>query len=188
MKNNSVMIQAGDSPEAKVRTMNTRNKPSSEAGRSNQSNDKLITEGDENFFKYLDWQGLANEPNLLVLPSRLHYYYDYEELKEVTTLINMKKLNLIKHLDDFFQTICNVLSPKTNFIGCFTDRKNQKDNSVTSRFYKRFINFLDSKTDVEIDKKDISKLLESHGFEIIDMREINGLTYFRSQNNGRRAS
>jgi hypothetical protein len=48
--------------------------------------------------------------------------------------------------------------------------------------YKKFINFLDSRIDIEIDSKDISKLLESHGFKIMDMTEINGMTYFRTQN------
>ena len=188
MGNNSVMLQSVNISENTVRTNIDRTNPSSKGAESNPVIDKLITEGDETFFNYLDWHGLANEPNLLVLPSRLHYYYDHEELKGVTTVINMKKLNLIKHLDVFFHTICNVLSPKTNFIGCFSDRKTQTGDSLSSRYYRRFINFLDSRTDIEIDKKDISRLLESHGFVIIDMREINGLTYFRTQNSGRRAS
>jgi hypothetical protein len=58
---------------------------------------------------------------------------------------------------------------------------------MTSRFYKRFLNFLDSRIDVEIDRKDFSMQLESHGFKIIDMTEINGLTYFRTQNYTRTA-
>jgi hypothetical protein len=48
---------------------------------------------------------------------------------------------------------------------------------------KRRINYLDSKIEIETDKIDVSRLLESHGFKVIDMTEINGLTYFRSQNN-----
>jgi hypothetical protein len=105
-------------------------------------------------------------------------------LEGVTTLINLKKLNMIEHLDSFLYTVSNVLSPKSNFIGCFSDRKTQKNNGLAMRIYKRFINFLDSRTDVEIDKKDVSKLLESRGYKVIDMTEINGLTYFRSQNIG----
>lgn len=35
---------------------------------------------------------------------------------------------------------------------------------------------------MEIDSKDFSRLLESHGFKVLDMTEINGLTYFRTQN------
>lgn len=145
----------------------------------------LENEVDENFMNYLSWHGLANEDKLLILSSKLHYYYDYEELKEVTTLISLKKLNLVKHLDDFLQSIYSGLSPKANFVGCFADRKSEK--SITTRFYKRFINFLDAKIDTEIDKKHISKSFESHGFKVMDMTEINGLTYFRTQNLNRTA-
>jgi hypothetical protein len=143
---------------------------------------KLVAEVDENFLNYLDSHGLTDEDNLLVLSSRLHYYYDYEELKEVTTLINLKKLNLVKHLDDFLHTLCDGLSPRTNFIGCFADTKTQKGVRLTSRLYKRFLNFLDAKSEVKIESKEFSRRLESHGFKVIDMTEINGLTYFRTQN------
>jgi hypothetical protein len=182
MEDISVLQRTGKTTDKKVRTNLSRPKLSPETTKNNPVLDKRLTEGDENFLDYLRRHGLANEANLLVLSSKLHYYYDSEELKEVTTLINLKKLNLIKHLDDFLHTLCIGLSPKTNFIGCFSDRKSQKGISMTSRMYKRFINFLDSKIDIEIDSKDISRLLESHGFKIIDMTEINGLTYFRTQN------
>jgi hypothetical protein len=145
---------------------------------------KLFDESDKNFINYLNRQGLVNEPNLLVLPSSNHYYYDNSELKSVTTLINLKKLNRINHLDSFLNTISGVLSPKTNFIGCFYDSKVQQEVGIASRMYKRFINFLDSKTDNEIDKNDVSKLLESIGYKVMDMTVINGLTYFRTQNLG----
>ena len=141
----------------------------------------MISEGDENFLYYLQGQGLADDTNLLVLSSKRHYYYDSEELKDVTTLINLKKLNLIKHLDEFLNTLCYGLSPKTNFIGCFTDRKSQKGHGMTSRIYNKIVNFLDSRTEIEIDGKEISKLLESVGFKVKNMTEINGLTYFLSQ-------
>jgi hypothetical protein len=144
----------------------------------------LIGEGGENFFNYLEWHGLTNDDNMLVLSSRHHFYYDPNELQSVRTLINVKKLNLIKNLDTFLQSIVYVLSPESNFIGCFADWKAQKGSGITSRMYKGFINFLDAKIDVDFDQKDVLKLLESHGFKVIDMTEINGLTYFRAQNIG----
>ncbi len=145
-------------------------------------NDKLVQEVDDSFRNYLNRHDLANEDNLLVLSSNLHYYYDYEELKEVKTLINLKKLNLVKHLDDFLHTLSNGLSPMTNFIGCFYDVKTQEGVSMTSRLYKRLLNFVDSKFDIEISGRNFSRRLESHGFTVIDMTVINGLTYFRTQN------
>lgn len=141
----------------------------------------LIAEGGENFFNYLECHGLANEDNMLVLSSRHHYYYDPNELQSITTLINVKKLNLIRHLDSFLQSIVHVLKPESNFIGCFSDWKTQKDSGFSSRMFKGLINFLDAKTDVDFDRHEVSKLLESHGLKVIDMTEINGMTYFRAQ-------
>jgi hypothetical protein len=145
----------------------------------------LEDEVDENFKNYLSWHGLSDEDNLLILSSKLHYYYDYEELKEVTTLISLKKLNLVKHLDEFLTTLYTGLSPKANFIGCFADVKSEK--SMATRIYKRLINFLDAKIDTELNSRDISRRFESHGFKVVDMTEINGLTYFRTQNLNRTA-
>jgi hypothetical protein len=159
-------------------------KRTAKAGKATPVIDNLIAEGGENFFHYLNGLGLANEANMMVLPSNHHYYYDHSELEGVTTLVNVKKLNLINHLDSFLQTVSDVLSPKTNFIGCFEDSKSEKDSGRSSRLYKKFINFLDSKTDNDIDKNDVSRLLESRGYKVIDMTEINGLTYFRTQNLG----
>ena len=156
----------------KVRKNFKRDKLSSEKTMVSHGMDKLIAEVDGNFFHYLNRLGLGNEANLLVLPSSNHYYYDNSDLKDVTTLINLKELNLIDHLDSFLNTVYDVLSPKTNFIGCFYDRKTQKGTGFTSRIYKRFINFLDSKVDNEINQRD----------KIIDMTEINGKTYFMTQN------
>jgi hypothetical protein len=178
----SVLQRPVTTADRKVRTNLKQTKVQPETRKNILVPDRLIAEVDENFINYLNWHGLATEDNLLVLSSKLHYYYDYEELKDVTTLINLKKLNLIKHLDDFLHTLCNGLSPKTNFIGCFSDRKTQKGVNIISRLYKKFINILDSKIDVDIDSRDFSRLLESHGFKIIDMTEINGLIYFRTQN------
>jgi hypothetical protein len=148
---------------------------------SNMVIDKLKTEDGEHFYNYLKCQGLENEVDILTLSAKHHYYYDQSDLESVTTLVCLKRLNRINHLDRYLQSICFSLTPKTNFIGNFTDFKTQKNSGLTTRLYKVLINFLDDKTDVEIDKNYVSKLLESKGLKVIDMREIEGLTYFRSQ-------
>src|ERR1035437_7117645 len=187
MEDISVLKRPVTTTNRKGRINLSTTKISPEARKNNLVPGKLSGEVDENFINYLNQHGLANEDNLLVLSSKMHYYYDYEELKEVTTLINLKKLNLIKHLDDFLQTLYNGLSPRTNFVGCFYDKKTQRRVSMTQRLSRKFLNFLDSRIDIDIDRNDFSKLLESHGFKIIDMTEINGLTYFRTQNYRRAA-
>jgi hypothetical protein len=188
MENISLMEKQRTSTDNKNRNiLNTREKVSKVVPKNNEVPEKLAAEVDENFLNYLNGHGLVNEDKLLILSSKSHYYYDFEELKDVTTLINLKKLNLVKHLDDFLKSLYDGLAPKTNFVGCFTDRNTQNGVSKTYRLYKKFLNFLDSKIDMEIDSKDFSRVLESHGFKVIDMTVINGLTYFRTQNH-RRAS
>jgi hypothetical protein len=182
MEDISVLQKTRIAKDKKVRVNYGEAKHSTEVNKTSPVTDRLISQVDENFYNYLNCLGLANEPNLMVLPSSQHYYYDNEDLKGITTLINLKKLNLIKQLDDFIYTVYNIISPKTNFVGCFTDWRTQKGMSLFSRMYRRFINFLDLKVDIEIEKKDILRLFQSHGFKVIDMTEINGLTYFRTQN------
>jgi hypothetical protein len=188
MENISTLNVTGKISEKSIMRNSDRTIAKQEKTVENPVMSDLIAEGGENFFNYLEWHGLTNDDNMLVLSSTRHYYYDPNELQAVTTLINVKKLNLIKNLDTFLNSIEYVLSPESNFIGCFADWKTQKETGITSRMYKGFLNFIDSKIDVDYDKKDVSKLLESHGFKVVDMTEINGLTYFRARNLGMQAN
>jgi hypothetical protein len=180
MEYNSVLTRTNITSDVKIST----NSESISVPHKTNTNpvDELIKDSDAGLFDYLQWHGLANEPNLLVLPSCSHYFYEPDDLKGVRTLINQKKLNLIKELNDFLNNVYNILSPKTNFIGYFSARKTEKGISLSSRMYKKFVNFLNSKFEIEIDKDDFLRLLESHGFKVMDMTEINGLTYFLTQN------
>jgi hypothetical protein len=146
------------------------------------ANFSLTAESGKNFFHYLKSFNLSMGPDLLILPPNNHYYYDENDLKSVRTFTNIKKLNLIKDLDTFLHTLFGILPPNVNFIGCFADSKTLKGNGFLPGLLTRFKNLLDSKTDYNMDKKDVSELLEKFGFKVIDMTEMNGLTYFYSQN------
>jgi hypothetical protein len=145
----------------------------------------MFAEAGENFFRYLKNIGLSKDSDLIVLSSKHHYYCDRNELKSVRTLINLKKLNLIKHLDMFLFTLNHILPQNANFLGCFSDNKALKRSKFQfyqpSRLLNRIINFLDSSTDHKMDKNEVSEILERNGFKIVDMTEMNGLTFFYSQ-------
>ena len=79
-------------------------------------------------------------------------------------------------------TVSCILPESVNFIGCFSDSKPFKWDGFLSELSTRLTNIMDSKTDHNIDKKDVSGLLEKSGFKVVDMTEINGLTFFYSQN------
>jgi len=145
-------------------------------------NFSLMAQEGKNFLRYLKSFNLSDGPDLLILPTNNHYYYDEHELRSVRTLINLKKLNLIKDPDTFLHTLYRILPPDVNFIGCFSDSKTLKEDGFLSGLSTRFNNLLDLKPDHIMDKKNVSELLEKYGFKVVDMTEMNGLTYFYSRN------
>jgi hypothetical protein len=145
----------------------------------------LIAEDGDNFFRYLKTLGLTREKNLVVLSSRRHYYYDEEEMKNVKTLINLKKLNLIKYLDEFLYTLVNILPENSNILGCFNDCNTELKNGVSIlhpiKMLRHRINILDLRIERTLNKKIVSDILMAHGFKISDITEMNGITYFCAQ-------
>jgi hypothetical protein len=163
----------------------------------------LTAEGSENFISYIEWLGLAKDPNLVVLSSIYHYYYDAEEMNNVKTVINLKELNQIKQINSFLHTIFHILPQKSHFIGCFVDNKkingfalknnsssyhktrssDDIENGIVSRipFLNMLYSLMDSKTNKYMSGRIVTLLLEDHGFKVLDMTELNGLTYFCAQ-------
>jgi len=145
----------------------------------------LIAEGGFDFFRYIKSLGMSKENNLIVLSSKHHYYYDESDLKGVNVLVNLKRLNLIKHLDLFLSSLVRLLPPDTKFVGYFSEDSAKKENMFHPKrllgFISKFEKFLDSKTENSMNSKEVSRILESNGFKIVNMTSINGHTYFYSQ-------
>lgn len=163
----------------------------------------LIAEGGESFYNYVDWIGLIRDPNIVVLSSVHNYYFDNNDMKDINTVINLKQLNRIKNIDVFFHSIFNIIPSRSNFIGCFLDNKTQYgfainnimaqykaknkidpfENGITSRipFLNTVYNLMDSKTNRYLTGNNVSLSLEKHGFQVQDMTELNGLSYFHAK-------
>lgn len=142
----------------------------------------LQVEDGKNFFRYLRIFNLSKDPDLLILPPNNHYYFDEHELGHIKTLINLKNLNLIKDLDSFLFSLGRMLPSDANFLGYFSYNKlSLMSDSLISGLYSRFNNFLDFRKDHNLDEKEITGRLKKYGFHIVDMTEMNGLTYFYSR-------
>jgi hypothetical protein len=163
----------------------------------------LRTEGGESLYNYVEWLGLVNEPDLIVLSSQHHYYYTDEDLKKTNTIVNLKQLNQVKNLSVLLQSIFQLMPPKSNFIGCFADNKrylenktngNSTHNGLTTNsealehgivskipIVNMIYNFIDARTNRYMTRRDVVSLFEIHGFKVMDMTELNGLTYFCAQ-------
>jgi len=139
----------------------------------------LINENNYNFLYYLSTLNLEKDLNTLVLSSIHHYYYDFNEIKKIKTLIQCKELNKISDIDKFFKNIINVLSPNSNFIGCFRDNKIYKDNILKRlKITDWLINKLHDKPNYYLSRKKVIKLLNNHDLKIIDITELDNITYF----------
>ena len=155
-----------------------------EPSRINPVMENIRAEGGEDFYQYLQGLNLTKRPNLLALSSTHHYYYEFSDLKRIKTLVNLKKLNNIKHLENFLSIVVRILPQKANFIGYF--ESNNQDRSAfsvyqPSKLFNRLVNYIESRTIRSLTKKDVSKLLEEHDLKVVDITEINGMTYFCSQ-------
>jgi hypothetical protein len=182
--------------------------PIKETNRKNSRNNHLFeiidVEEYADLISYVEWLGLSGEKNTLVLSSQRHYYYDAEEIKNIKCVINLKKLNLIKDLKSFLHSLFQALPPKSFFIGCFVDNnknnsfdlkegsssaKNKSnseavDNGITSRIplLNMLFSYMDLKTNNYLSIDSIKTTIGFHGFKVVDMTELNGLTYFCAQN------
>jgi hypothetical protein len=175
----------------------------SELSETDKSIAKLITEGGDEFYNYVISTGLSMNSNLIVLPSLHHYYYDSEELKNVKSIVVLKKLNRIVEIESFLDTHLDFLPETCNFIGCFinnskverfalrvgTTRAEKLRNTdkielnIVSRF--PFLNMvyslMDLRTNSYMSESTVTNMLSDHGFEIVNMTESNGLTFFHSR-------
>ena len=163
----------------------------------------LTSEGNESFKHYIEWLGLSGDPKLVVLSSIHHYYYDSEEMNSIKTVINLKELNQIKEIGSFLNSISQILPPKCYFIGCFVDNKKQNgfvlrksssdyqlkkkseeiNNGIVSKipFLNMLFSILDLRTNKYLSGKIVTILLKNNGFKLMDMTELEGLTYFCAQ-------
>ncbi len=187
------------------RNTTRRNYAVNETTISNPVIEKLAEEGCEYYFDYLEHIGLSNDPNLIVIPSTHHYYFDAEDMKNVRTLINLKQLNYTKEIKGFLESIHHILPEKSYFIGSFIDGKSSfgmfsgsdnhqyqfqgkidpVENGISSRipFFNMIYDIMDSRTNRNMTQKSVKVFLEEARFKISDMTEINGLTFFSAIKN-----
>ncbi len=170
---------------------------------SGRASDTLHAEGGSNFYNYIRRLGLESDPDIVVISSLRHFYYDAEELSKIKALVNLTELNQVKRIVDFLHTCYQIMPQKSYLIGCFVDNKNipryrLRNNSSPTMFRKdfdpiesgivsavpfinRLYSIMDSRTNTFMSKNSISFLLKDYGFKVLDMTEQDELIYFQAQ-------
>jgi len=149
--------------------------------------EKMIMEGGIDFYNYLRWIGLSEQPNIMVLTSMRQYYYDHNDLKNIGVLINMKKLNQVTHLESFIHTLFRLLPYQSAFVGCFCNPSEERSEVARERSVKFFHGFRSAgcRAGRSLTRISVVNMLNNNGFIVKDMTDINGLAYFWAQNNRR---
>jgi len=136
------------------------------------------------FFRYLWSAGLTKESGMIILSSHEGANWGRRDLKDARMLVNLRRLDLIKHLEMFVSSLVRLLPPETTFVGCFSQRGLASAGANATGGHGGFWNGLaghGNGTCQLFSRARISALLEGNGLEVIDMKELNGLTYFHSR-------
>lgn len=115
------VIQSQSLPGNQINNILLNKESSNWKSREKTFSEILSTEACNNFMDYIELLGLKNDPNMVVLSSKHHYYYDAEELRNINTITNLKDLNQIKQIKSFVNSVRIILQQRGNFIGYFTD-------------------------------------------------------------------
>ncbi len=135
------------------------------------------------FFRYMRRTGLSGGPGLIILSSHEGSNYGRTDLSQARTLISLRRLDLIKHLEMFVSSLVRLLPPETSFVGCFAHPGNSAPEGQHTGNIRLFLSSLIHHSPAyrrELNRDRVSAILDSCGLVVNDMKELNGLTYFHS--------
>jgi len=136
------------------------------------------------FFRYLWSAGLTKESGMIILSSHEGANWGRCDLRDARMLINLRRLDLIKHLEMFVSSLVRLLPPETTFVGCFAQgglvSAGDEPSDGHTGLWAGLAGHSSGRCQL-LSRDRVSALLEGSGLEVIDMKEMNGLTYFHSR-------
>ena len=182
----------------------TNNIPSygSDQAKSKLYRDNLITrEAGENIYDYFSEHLNVDDSNVGLISTATPFNIENLQINNIRAIINLKKVNDMRYINKFFESVNKKLPDAGLFIGCVETSK-QRYKRMASKF-SPFIGQLIIITDFVLNRiiprlswsqniyfnlthghgRTISKAetlgrLVSCGFEIIEYKEVNKITYF----------
>ncbi|HNT92768.1 MAG: hypothetical protein KDB91_05195 [Bacteroidales bacterium] len=133
------------------------------------------------FFRYLWGAGISSDNRMIILSSHEGANWGCGGFRSASTLINLRRLDLIRHLEMFISSLVSLLPQGATFVGRFAQHSNGSAGKVNqgsnSGLLKR-ISWNGSEACQYLNRDRVSELLEDNGLVIINMTEISGMTYF----------
>jgi hypothetical protein len=145
---------------------------------------RLIASGGVSLFRFLIESGLFSGQGVVILSRHDRATFGTVDLRRATTLITLRRLNMVKHLEMFLSSLSRILPPGTNFVGCFSPVK--RETAVAERHGREDV--LDGRPSINgsegfrsLNSRMVSEMLERNGLSLISMTEMSGVTYFHSR-------
>jgi hypothetical protein len=142
-----------------------------------------IREENKNFFNYMKDLNLDKESStMLILPSNHFFFYMLTEVSHIRTIVFLKQLNYIKDILETLHSFYQMTDKGAVFCGCFLN--NKKINIIPtkehrySKFFRGLVSIIDLQMYHLLSEKSVHDFFISHNFEIKNMKEIDGVTYF----------
>lgn len=146
--------------------------------------DRIAAESGEFTLNYIKWLGLTNTKEVMILSSFDHYY-DSVDFTGIKSLIILRMLNHIRHLDSFLYILSRKVSEYCGFVGFFRDDGANEDHLQTKHFginaFTRQKNMVKPAVDTILSRQDVLILLQKNGFKIKDLTIICNIVFFYSE-------
>ncbi len=145
---------------------------------------KLAGSGAVSLFRFLINSGLFSSPGVVIVSSHDRATYGSVDLRRATTLVTLRRLNMVKHLEMFLTTLSGILPAGTNFVGCFSAAKN--GTAAVKKHGREGVSAgrlsHPGRADFRsLNSRVVSEMLERNGLRLISMAEMNGVTCFHSR-------
>jgi len=101
------------------------------------------------------------------------------------SLIIVGVLILVYLRECFVLMLFRLLPSKAYFVGCFKNNKQHRKGASfynSGKFFTGIVNIFNLKSERALSKKGVNQLMEEYGFKVIDITDLNGMTFFWAQN------
>jgi hypothetical protein len=165
---------------------------------------ELLEEVNEVVVDYFKSIPFVMDQKVLYLSTIRHYIFDSATLYDVKTVLNLRLINQIAHINYFLYNTNRMLPMKGFYLGCFESRVQQKNRiksvktfslgSITYLIFSFFHRFLPKIPLIRsfylfvtggslkcLTENDLANLLSKNGFSITHSSSIHGKTYFAAQ-------
>jgi len=166
--------------------------------------DNIISEVGESAFNFIQKYSDLSDDKTIIVSTSSRFNIKIYPTNSYRTFVNFKKINDIKHLNKFFETVNDLLVHGGTFIGCAETKGLRKKRILKKyppvlnylyytcdfiikrvfpklNFTKKIYFFITKGRNRVLSRPEILGRLYSCGFEVIDEQFINNLLYFAVQ-------